>query len=649
MPRRYASVPPPGSRPEPEPTPTSGATRTHADAPTQRAHLIASAGDPQLVFARRGFLEVVGEALAHALEREEVLRELARKMVPEMADYCVAYLVEPDTRQIRRVGLAHADAAQEPMLRQLLDTVEPSVRDDWGVGAVIRSGQGVLTTRVSAEHIERLPDGRGYRDLVRALSPLSSMVLPLRARGQTVGAVSFATSVHSGLFYSEEDLAFATAIARRAAIALDNARLFGEAQIELARRQAAEQALSSKYEQLRIVYQVTQAVSTAAELDEIHRAAISALHEGVGADRASILLFDDDGVMRFKAWSRLSDGYRAHVEGHSPWGPDASDPSPIVVPDVKAAPSLGDALKRAILSEGIRAVAFIPLVSGRSLLGKFMVYFDEPRELQREELDLAQAVARTVSFAITRVKDEHRIRAAKEAAERASQAKSQFLGVMSHELRTPLNSVVGYSELLLLETKGPLSEGQREYVRRIQTSASHQLRLIDELLTYTRLEAGRTDVRLMTTDVLRIVDDVLEFVRPEADGKGLRLRKDVPDSSLQTVTDPARVRQIVLNLVGNAVKFTDGGEIVVRVRRSADSVRVEVQDTGPGIPESELERIWEPFAQVDPLRRRKGGTGLGLSIARRFAELLEGRLTVESRVDVGCTFTLELPLREASS
>ena len=612
----------------------------------ERTRLIASGSGPELVFARRAFLESVGEALAHALDPDEVLRKLARLMVPAMADYCVTYEVEPDTRSIRRVGVAHVDSAQEESLLRLLETAEPSVDDDWGVGAVIRAGEPALVVRVSSEAIERLPDQVGYRELIRSLQPISSIVLPLRARGQTVGAVSLATSTGCGLHYDQDDLGFARAIARRAAIALDNARLYGEAQVEIARRQAAEEALSSRYEQLRIVYQVTQAVSTAGELEEIYRAAIGALAEGAGADRASILLFDDDGVIRFKAWWGLSDGYRAQVEGHSPWAPDVVEASPIVIGDVEKDAGLEGTLKQTILSEGIRALAFIPLVFGRSLLGKFMVYFDAPRELGREELDLAQAVARTVSFAIRRMKDELSIRSAKEAAERASQAKSQFLGVMSHELRTPLNSVVGYSELLLLETKGPLNEAQREFVRRIQTSAAHQLRLIDELLTYTRLEAGRTDLRLMTTDVRRIVSDVLEFVRPESDGKGLALREEVFESSIQTMTDPARVRQIVLNLVGNAVKFTDKGEIVVRAGARDGRICVEVTDTGPGIAESELERIWEPFQQVDQGRSRKGGTGLGLSIARRFADLLEGRLSVESCVGVGSTFTLELPHRE---
>src|SRR5690606_29419480 len=191
-------------------------------------------------------------------------------------------------------------------------------------------------------------------------------------------------------------------------------------------------------------------------------------------------------------------------------------------------------------------LAFIPLVVGGSLVGTLVLYFDAPRELQTDELELARAVASTVAFGIARAADESDIREAKESAERASVAKSQFLGVMSHELRTPLNAVVGYSELLLLETKGPLNPEQRQQLDRILISARHQLELVEELLTYTRLEAGREEPKWLETDVRRIINDVVQLVRAEAEGKGLDLRVEFSASSLVLVTDPAKLRQIAL-------------------------------------------------------------------------------------------------------
>jgi PAS domain S-box-containing protein len=590
-------------------------------------------------------LSEVGQALPQALDGEELLQALARLLAGEVADYCITYVLE-DCR-IRRVGTAHAEPEQEATVRRLVDLAPPTLEDPYGAGAVIRTGAPVLASEIPPQELKRAAGGGGeYLRILQALDPVSSMVLPLRARGRTVGALALATTSRSSRHYREDDLAFGRELADRAALALDNVRLYAQARAELARREAAERSLQRRYDQLRALYQMADAAGRAGGLEEIYECALDGLRLGLGVERASVLLFDPDGVMRFKSWRGLSDGYRRAVEGHTPWAPDARDPAPIGLPDVEADTGLAPELRATILGEGIRGMAFIPLVSGGRLLGKFMLYFDAPRALGDDETELARMIAGTIAFAITRMRDQQSVHEAKEEAERASEAKSQFLGIMSHELRTPLNAVLGYTELLLLEIRGPINAQQREQLERIQLSTRHQLGLVEELLAYTRLEAGREEPRLIVTDVRRVIADVAELVRPEADAKGLRLVVCMPDTPLPLLTDPARLRQVVLNLAGNATKYTGRGRVELRAHFDDEHFVLEVSDTGPGIPADKVDYIFEPFARVDESRTRNtSGTGLGLAIARRLAELLGGEIGVRSGLGEGSTFTLRLPIR----
>src|SRR5690606_17030386 len=162
------------------------------------------------------------------------------------------------------------------------------------------------------------------------------------------------------------------------ALTLDNARVFGQAQIELRRREKAESRLRAQLEQLRTLYEMTEAAARSTQLSEIYERALEGIGRSLSVDRSSILLFDEDGILRFEAWRGLSDSYRAEVEGHSPWSPDTVDPTSIMVPDVSSAAGIEPGLRATILEEGIRAIAFVPLTFGSQLLGKFMLYYDRP-------------------------------------------------------------------------------------------------------------------------------------------------------------------------------------------------------------------------------------------------------------------------------
>jgi PAS domain S-box-containing protein len=593
--------------------------------------------------SRWRLLADVGDTLVQALEAEEVLRGIARLLVRDLADYSVTYLVEDGA--IRRVAAAHADPAGEPLLERLLDQAPPTLDDEYGAGAVIRSGKPVLADHVADDMLTRVAEDPQYLQLLRELRPVSSLIVPLRVGERVIGAMALASTPRSNRHYAEADVILCREIADRVALSLDNARLYVQARDEIGRRRKVEAELQRRYERLAVLYDMTAAVGGSGVLAEIYDLALDGLRRTIGVERASILLFDEEGVMRFQAWRGLSDEYRRAVEGHSPWTRDARDPQPFGIPDIAADDALEPDLRATIEAESIRSLVFVPLVFQGQLLGKFMLYFDAPRVLDAEELELTWTIAGTIAVAIVRARDQEQVREARHVAERASAAKSQFLGIMSHELRTPLNAILGYSELLLLEAAGPLTADQKRQLERIQSSARHQVGLVDEVLTYARLDAGHEQLHVQSVDARDIATEAVDLVRIQAELRGLRIELRVPETPLLVRTDAERLRQILLNLVGNAAKYTESGVVTVSATRDGSELVLTISDTGPGIPEDQLEYIFAPFTRVDESRTRiTPGTGLGLAIVRRLTRLLGGDVSVESVLGEGSTFTVRVPV-----
>ena len=704
------------------------------------------------------------------------------------------------------------------------------------------------------------------------------------------------------------------------------------------RRDRAE--LARRYERLEAMYRMTDAVARAPAIDDVYEEALEALERTLGVDRAAVLLFDTDGVMRFKAWRGLSDGYRAAVEGHSPWSPDDVDPAPVIVPDVDLEPSLA-AFLPVFAADGIRALAFYPLVTDGRLLGKFMLYFSTPHATDEDETRLTRTIASHIAVAIARrrgelalreseekyrrlvevcplgvlvhsderivfanpvavqllgaqsteellerpildvvhsdyhavfrergrqlsggtpdapavekrfvridgvpvdvevakigftyrgrpavqvvmrditerkraeeahrllveagttlaaslddattlqsiaklavpaiadwcvvdllidesgafrrvavahadpadahlaralqreyaassdevagvsralrtgraecfpdltdpvligsARDEDHLRVmrqmglvssmvtpliahdrvlgaitfassgsgrrygpadltlAEELARRAALAvdnarlyreareanrvKSQFLATMSHELRTPLNAIAGYAELLELGVHGPLTEEQREDLRRIRVNQRHLLGLINDVLSFTRLETGRLEFAIADVPVEEILAAARAHIEPQIAARELRYELRSGDPRVACRCDRDKLQQVVLNLLANAVKFTPpGGCVTLSWDATPDRVAIHVTDTGRGIPRDKLELIFEPFVQVDTgFSARYDGAGLGLAISRELARAMDGEVSVQSSVGEGSTFTVVLPRGE---
>jgi signal transduction histidine kinase len=236
--------------------------------------------------------------------------------------------------------------------------------------------------------------------------------------------------------------------------------------------------------------------------------------------------------------------------------------------------------------------------------------------------------------------------AARAEAERANNSKTDFLAVMSHELRTPLTAIMGYEELLSDGITGPVTELQRQQLGRINASARHLLGLIDEILTFARVDIGRERVRWESMSVNHTLTDAAALVQPMAADKKLRFVVELLDEDQAIQTDSTKLRQMLVNLLSNGIKFTDRGEVRLACAVNSSTLEVRIADTGVGIAAENIEDVFEPFWQAEQTATRKtGGTGLGLSVTRKLARLLGGDVTVASRMGAGTTFLLTLPMK----
>ena len=330
--------------------------------------------------------------------------------------------------------------------------------------------------------------------------------------------------------------------------------------------------------------------------------------------------------------------------GETPLGQAADRREPLQIADLRDEAAF--ALHDATLEADYRAILIVPLLREDQVLGALVVRRKEPGLFPQYTVDLLQTFAAQSVFAIQNARLFGELEEKSRELEVASRHKSQFLANMSHELRTPLNSVLGFSEMLADGIYGALPERASAALGKIQANGRHLLNLINDVLDLSKIEAGQLTLSPNDYVMGQIVQSVVASTETQARTKGISLVAAIADGLPVGFGDERRLTQVLLNLMSNAVKFTDQGSVTIAASSSHGMFEVSVRDTGPGIATGEHARIFEEFQQVDnSSTREKGGTGLGLAIAKRIVELHGGRISVESAPGAGSTFRVALPVR----
>jgi PAS domain S-box-containing protein len=590
------------------------------------------------------FLAGAGRTLSASLDMDALLDNLVRLPLPRLGDYAVIDLVDEDGN-VLGFRVAHVDPAKDALAREYRSRYQPGPGSRSPIWQAIRTGEAIAGNALEESFVDQVTADDEQARLLRPLRPRSFLIQPLKARDRTVGALSFCIS-ESDRQYGPASVALAREYAARAAIALENALLHRQAQERLA---AAEEARSWADR----LQALTADFAGALRPDEVGALVTRRLREVLGAAAGGVVLLTPDGremeMVHVHGWDE-------HPDLLAAWRRfPAADGVPVVdamrsgtllafesLEEFGASyPEFVPIMRRA----GLAAYVVVPLAGEGRPLGALNYNFTGTRHFTPEERGFLTALAAQAAQAIHRAALFEAEAVARRTAEAADQAKTEFLRVMSHELRTPLNAIGGYADLLDMGLHGPVTDAQRNALARIRSSQAHLLGIVEELLAFQRLGAGPASYLFEEVYVSEAVEELHVIIDPAAHAKRVDVALDGVRCGCRVRADRARLRQVLINLLGNAVKFTPpGGRVWIDCTEEHDAVMLRVHDTGIGIPPEQLERVFEPFVQLDMrLTREHGGTGLGLAISRQFARGMGGDLTATSQPGQGSVFSLRVP------
>jgi len=475
------------------------------------------------------------------------------------------------------------------------------------------------------------------------------IVVPMLKENELIGMIAiFRMEVRP---FTDKQIALVQNFAAQAVIAIENARLLTELR-------ARTDELGQSVQELRALGEVSQLVNSTLDVEEVLRTIVTKAVELSATDAGAIYVFDDEHQeFRLHATHGMSEAMIAAIAdrsiraGDANIGAAAAARAPLQIPDLREAAAAP--LNDIVLAAGYRALLVVPLLRPDRIVGALVVRRREPGTFAAGTVDLLQTFADQSVLAIQNARLFREIEEKSRQLALASEHKSQFLANMSHELRTPLNAIIGLTEMMSTNAARFGTEKAVEPLRRVNRAGMHLLGLINQVLDLSKIEAGKLELAPESVTLAPLIDEVIGTARQLAEQNNNRLVVEAEDDLGSLTVDPMRLRQILLNLLSNACKFTKQGAVTLRVRKVLDGrpfVEFAVADTGIGMTPEQQAKLFEDFTQADSSTARQfGGTGLGLAITRRLARMMGGDVTVASEPGKGSVFTVRLPGRETGA
>jgi len=514
------------------------------------------------------------------------------------------------------------------------------LRDTSLLARALFDGAVVHFSDVETEELEP-----SVREAYRRIRLRAVVAVPMVHEGRPIGVVSVSRGTPGP--FSDRQIALLQTFADQAVIAIENVRLFQELQTRT-------RELGRSVEELTALGEVSQAVSSTLDLETVLNTIAGRAVQLSAANGGLIYGYDETKLeFHLRGSDHLDEEFEELIrtapiriwEGVA--GKAAATRAPVQVVDVLDERAYDVARIRAVFARrGFRSLLAVPLLFEQRIVGALVIWRQKPGSFAPEVVTLLQTFASQSGLAIENARLFRELADKSRQLETASQHKSEFLANMSHELRTPLNAILGFNEMILGQVYGEVPADLQEPLADIQSSGKHLLRLINNVLDLAKIEAGRMELSLADYSVQDTVESVRASLRPLAADKGLEFVVAVPEDIPLAYGDGGRIVQCLMNLAGNALKFTRQGRVEIAVELRGDLLVYRVADTGIGIAADKIETLFVEFRQGDTtITSEFGGTGLGLSITRKFVELHRGRIWLESELGSGSTFFIAIPLR----
>ncbi len=641
---------------------------------------------------KSAFLAEASTVLASSLDYETTLASVARLAVPFLADWCAVDILE-ENQSIRRVAIAHGNPLKEELAWELNRRYPENFNAAAGLlPKVLRTGQSLLSDEISDADLVAVAQDAQHLQILRELNLKSMIVVPLLARGRTLGAITLAT-VESARRNSAKQLPLVEDLARRAAIAVDNARLYRASEAARKATQEARQIAEETAERNASLQSLTASLSEALSLSQVGEVVVNQALAALKASAGLIaLLVNGDRTLEvisacgypqemLDTWSRFP------MTAEIPIADAIKMQQPIFLPSREAWAQRYPHIATQYADIEHHAWAALPLIVDGSTVGGMSFSFPTLQQFSPEDCSFIQALAQQCAQAIQRARAYAAERQARAEAEAANRMKDEFLATLSHELRTPLNAMLGWTQLLRTRTFEQ-SKVERA-LETIDRNTKSLAALIEDILDVSRIMMGKLHLSVTSCELVPIIEAAIETIRPAAEAKLIQIECFFDASAGPVWGDANRLQQVVWNLLSNAIKFTSpGGRVEVRLDRveRLDSVQeglkvgelkvgeleelkvegsepsakkqpatcqptnfyaqIQVRDTGKGISPNFLPYVFERFRQENSSSTRSyGGLGLGLAIVRYLVEQHGGTVQAFSQGEgMGATFTVQLPL-----